>query len=264
MFSKMNLKLRGFNGCLIVMVLAIFSGLVSSCVSQRQVEYLQDPSRGIKDFNEAEFSDYRLKSNDELYIKINSLDEAAANVFSTMSQSQVSMDPYGTSLLSYSIDKDGFLLLPVLGKIQVKNKTLSEVSLILRDSLSHILSQPAVTVKLVNRYVTILGAVSTPGHYSFSQEKLSIFDAIGLAGDINVYGRPTNVMLIRNENGKNIRINLDLTRSDLLTSSYYHIRPNDIIYIRPIRNKLWELRQVPLSILFSTLSTGLLIYTIFR
>jgi polysaccharide export outer membrane protein len=241
---------------------------LSSCVTQRKVEYLQDKNNNIKAFNEAAFPDYRLKSNDELYIQIHSLDEAAANIFSSASQQQSlnagTIQPYGASLMSYSIDKEGFLLLPVIGKILVKDKTLSEVSVILTDSLNHILNQPVVSVKLVNRYISVLGEVNNPGHFPYAQDKLSIYDAIGLAGDITDYGNRNNVVLIRNEKGENIRINLNLTSSEILASDYYNLRPNDIVYVKPLRNKFWGMRQFPFSILFSTLTTGLLIYNIFK
>ncbi len=87
---------------------------LSSCVTQRKVEYFQDRNKDIKAYKEAEFPDYRLKANDELYIQINSLDEETASVFSNTGQDPYlgSMQPYGASLLSYSIDKDGYLLLP--------------------------------------------------------------------------------------------------------------------------------------------------------
>lgn len=238
--------------------------IVTSCVTQRKVEYLQDINKGIKAFDESEFPDYRLKSNDELFINIKSLDEQAANVFSDVSQSTQSIDPYGASLLSYSVDKNGFLLLPVLGNIYVKDKTLSDVSMILRDSLIHILNQPVVKVKLVNRYISVLGDVRVPGHYSFSQEKLTVFDALGFAGDITDYGNRDEAILIRNENGNNLRININLTKSDILSSEYYYLRPNDILYIKPLRKKFWGMRQFPFTILFSTITTGLLIYNIFR
>ena len=88
MFPNVNFNLRNLNGYLIVLVFSAFLSLISSCVTQRKVEYLQDRNKNIKAFNEAEFPDYRLKSNDELYIQINSLDEAAANVFSNVTQQQ--------------------------------------------------------------------------------------------------------------------------------------------------------------------------------
>jgi polysaccharide biosynthesis/export protein len=249
-----------------VLALFIFIGFFSSCVTQRKVEYLQDKNKNIKTFKEAEFPDYKLKPNDELYIQINSLDEASVNVFSRTGQDPYvgNLQPYSASLMSYSIDKEGFLILPVIGKIQVRDKTLSDVIVLLKDSLNHILNQPVVTVKLVNRYVSVLGEVRSPGHFTYVQDKLTIFDALGLAGDVTEYGNRNNVILIRNVDGENIRINLDITKSDILASGYYYLRPNDIIYIRPLRNQFWGMRQFPFSILFSTLTTGLLIYNIFK
>lgn len=243
-------------------VLVLSISLLTSCVTQRDVEYIQDSNKEIKSFDEPEFPEYRLKSNDELYIKINSLDEAAANIFSNATQQPMSLDPYGTSMLSYSVDQEGFLLLPVIGNVFVKGKSLPEVSFILRDSLKNVLNQPIVTVKLVNRYVTILGEVNAPGHVTYSQEKLSIFDAIGLAGDITDYGNREKVILIRNENGDNIRANINLNRSEILASGLYYLRPNDIVYVKPLRNKFWGMRQFPWTVFFSTITTGLLIYEI--
>lgn len=241
--------------------------MFSSCVTQRRVEYLQDSNKNMKSFKEAELSDYKLKQNDELYIQISSLDEAAANVFSTGKEQTYyvgTMQPYGASLMSYSIDKDGYLLLPVIGKVLVKDKTVSEVSTILKDSLNHILNQPIVTVKLVNRYVSVLGEVKNPGHFAYSQDKLTIYDALGLAGDITDYGNRNKVILIRNLNGENIRINVDITKSDILASDYYNLRPNDIVYVKPLRNKFWGMRQFPFNVLLTTLTTAILFYSVIK
>jgi polysaccharide export outer membrane protein len=197
---------------------------ITGCVTQKEVEYMQGSDRTPKAFDEAEVSDYRLKPNDELFIKVNSLDDPTANIFSTATGQQSSgtesLSPYSASLLSYAIDKDGYLQLPIVGNIYVKDKTTSEVSLILTDSLSHILSQPMVKVKLVNRYVSVLGYVRSPGHYPYSQEKITIFDALGLAGDMTIFANREEVSLTRNENGKNHLIKLDLTNPEILASNY--------------------------------------------
>jgi polysaccharide export outer membrane protein len=265
MILKSNLFVS-FHKNINVSALVLLLGLLLSCVTQRKVEYLQDSNKNTTAFKEAEFPDYKLKPNDELYIHINSLDEAAANIFSNAREDPYigSMQPYGASLLSYSVDKEGYLLLPVIGKILVKDKTLSEVSVILKDSLNHILNQPIVSVKLVNRYVSILGEVKNPGHFPYAQDKLTIYDALGLAGDITDYGNRNNVILIRNVNGENIRVNVNITKSDILASDYYNLRPNDIVYVKPLRNKFWGMRQFPFEILFSALTTGLLFYSIFK
>jgi len=246
--------------------------LFSSCVSQRNVEYLRDSSNqqgDIKAFREANVSDYKLKPNDELFIQIRSLDDPTTNIFQQLGIQQNGsgsgyIQPYGASLMSYTVDKDGYVQLPILGNIQVEDKSIPEVSTILQDSLNHILSKPTVTVKLVNRFVSVLGEVRNPGHFSYSQEKLTIFDALSLAGDITDYGDRNDVILARNENGKNLRINIDLTSSNLMASEYYYIRPSDIVYVKPMHKKFWGMRQFPFSILLSTISTAVLLYTVFK
>lgn len=267
MISKEMSLIISFYRNISLMAYILLVYLFSSCVTQRNIEYLQEKADSSKAFSEAEFPDYKLKSNDELYIQISSLDEEAANVFSNSRQQNsyyASMSPYGASLLSYPVNREGYLLLPVIGEILVKDKTLSDVRIILRDSLSHILNHPIVSVKLVNRYVSILGEVKNPGHYPYSQEKLSIYDAIGLAGDISVFGNRDKVILVRNENGENIRTTLNLTRSDILASDYYYMRPNDIVYVKPLGKRFWGMSEFPFTLLFSTITTGLLIYSIFK
>lgn len=257
------LKLQRINFLLIV---GISFSLISGCVNQQNLEYMKIKDKNTKIYNEAGLPDYRLKPNDELYIQISSLDAAEASIFadSRGQQSTQPMDPYAAYLVSYSIDKEGFLLLPVIGKILVKDKTISQVSSILSDSLSHILNQPMVKVKLVNQYISVLGYVNNPGHYPFSQDKLTIFDALGLAGDITVYGDRRDISLTRNENGKNIRSFIDLTSPDILGVESYYLRPNDIIYVKPLRKRFWGMSEFPFAILLSTLSVTLLFYSVVK
>lgn len=241
--------------------------LLNGCVTQKELEYMQDQNKDIRSFKEASFPDYRLKPNDELYIQVTSLDEAAAGIFSNSKENAYyvgTIQPYGASLLAYSIDKDGLLHLPVIGSINAKDKTVPELGSVIKDSLAHVLNQPIVTVKLVNRYVSVLGEVKNPGHFTFSQDKLSIYDAIGLAGDVTIYGNREQVILVRNENGENKRINVNLLKSEILAADYYNLRPNDIVYVKPMKKRFWGMAQFPYAIILSTITTALLIYTVVR
>lgn len=264
----MTISPYSFRGVCIGVSVLILVYLNVSCVTQRQVEYMQDSDDMIKTFDEAIMPEYRIKPNDELYILVSSFDDAAANVFTNTGQqlafSAGIIQPYGASLMSYTVDREGFLLMPLVGRISVRDKTVTETSEIIKNALSNVLNQPVVSVKLVNRYVSILGEVRVPGHYSYSQDKLNIYDAIGLAGDITDYGNRKNVILVRNEDGKNSRVNLNLTSSDILASDYYNLRPNDIVYVKPLKNKFWGMREFPFSIIFSTITTGLLIYNVLQ
>lgn len=247
-----------------VIKVIFFIVLLSSCVTQKNVEYMQDKRKSNLVYSEAPIEDYRLKPGDDLFIQITSLDDASASIFSG-SGSQVlyggSIQPYGASLISYQIDKEGYLHLPVIGSLIVKDKTITQVSEMLKKSLENVLNQPMISIKLVNRYVSVLGEVRTPGHFSYAQGKLTIYDALGFAGDITDYGNREEIVLTRNENGKNICINVDLTQSDILASEYYYVRPNDLIYVKPLKKKLWGMRQFPFAIILSTITTSLLIYS---
>lgn len=265
---KKNINLLHFSKIIIVTLFYVISILFSSCVTQRNLEYLQYKSNKAFAINETYTDNYRLKPDDELFIQIASSDNAEVNVFANALAQQGysigSIEPYGASLVSYPVDKNGNIYLPVIGVLSVIDKTLEEVSEIITDSLTNILSQPLVTVKLVNRYVSVLGEVLNPGHYIFTKNKLTIYDAIGLAGDITDYGNRKEVVLTRNENGKNNRIIVNLTDVDILSSEYYYIKPGDMIYVKPLRKKFWGMRQFPYSVVLSTITTAILIYNVIK
>ena len=247
---------------IIIIIFVIFSGVFSSCVTHRALEYMQDKDKSTKSFDNSKFDEYKIKPNDDLFITISSLDEAAsANFFSSSSSTQTrqSIDLFGATLISHTVDKDGNLDLPVIGKILVKDKTIPQVKTMIREALVNVLNQPLISVKLVNRYISVLGEVRNPGHFSFAQDKLSIYDAISFAGDITEYGNRNEVILVRNENGKNLRINLNLSKSDILSSEYYFLRPNDIVYVKPLRKKFWGMREFPIATILSAVTTTVLV-----
>lgn len=251
-----NRKITVRNIPMLLFALLILS--LSSCVTQRKIEYLQQNDR---QYSNPSLPDYKLKPNDELYIQISSLDDAAATITTSAAarpDMMGSISPYGASLLSHKIDKDGFVELPVIGKIQVKDKTVGEVKIMIKDALANVLNQPIVSVKLVNTYITILGEVKLPGHFVYSEDKLSIFDALGLAGDITDYGNRKSVILVRSENGTNVRKELNLLKSDILGSEYYYVRPGDIIYVKSMKSRFWGMKEFPYNTLFSIATIAIL------
>jgi len=268
MNSKSHLNKNLFNSVYLFLFQCFVVLLFSSCVSQKEVEYLQENAEQIQIYDEAFINDYKLKPKDELYIQISSLDDPSANIFSSSRDQQFTnsgnIQPYGASLISYTIDKEGLILLPVIGIISVKDKTIQQVSEIITNSLANILNQPMVSVKLVNRYVTVLGEIQRPGQYVYTQDKITIYDALGLAGDIMDYGNRNEVIIIRNEDGKNKRILVDLTQSDLLASNFLYLRPNDIVYVKPLKKKFWGMRQFPFAIILSTITAGILLYEVVK
>lgn len=255
-FSCIHLYGKG-----ILTFLLVIPWLINSCISQRDLEYIRKDTKTPIAFDEAKYADYLLRPNDALYIKISSVDDASSNIFAQADEMTGSIDPYSAYLNSYTIDREGFVQLPVIGMIKASGKTTMQVSQIIKDSVENILSMPVVTVKLVNQYVSILGEVNNPGHFVFSQDKFTIFNALGMAGDITPYGDRKHVIITRNEFGKTTKRSFDLTNPNILSSDYYYIQPNDLIYIKPMRKRIWGVEEFPFSLIMSTITTGLVIYT---
>jgi polysaccharide export outer membrane protein len=236
--------------------------MFSSCVTHSDLVYMQGKDKQIRIYDDVDLPDYQLKPQDELFIQITSLDDESTNVFNASEQGNLyNLTPYSASLLSHQISKEGLLQLPVIGNVSVVGKTTNEVSMMIQDSLEFVLSKPTVLVKLPNRYVTILGQVRTPGRYIYSQEKLTIYDALGMAGDITDFGNRKKVSITRNESDVNKIVTLDLTDPGIVTSEYLYMRPNDLLYVKPLRKKFWDLNTFPYGILIAAISTGILVYT---
>jgi polysaccharide export outer membrane protein len=255
--SDINYLRRVLVHCFALMLI-----LFSSCVNQRDLEYIRDKEEIQTAFIEPQAPDYLLRPNDALYIQINSIGDVASNVFAQTHTLQ-NLDPYAAFMNSFIIDKEGFIELPVIGRLNVGGKTVTQVRDIVKDSLVNVLSFPTITVRLVNQYVSVLGEVRVPGHYVYSQDKFNIYNALGLAGDITVYGDRKKITIIRSENGSNNRITVDLTDPMVLSSPYYYIQPNDLVYVKPLPKRFWGMEEFPYAVFFSTITTALLIYTIF-
>ena len=256
------------NNLSILLILAVtIIALLAGCVTPKEIEYLQQKKKALNSVDQPSLPEYVLQEKDELYIVISSLDDANAGIFSsssTSSGSTTTIDPYSASLNSYEVSVDGFIQMPVIGNLYVKGKTLAEVNQMIKESLVQILSQPFITIKLVNRYVSVLGEVHNPGRFTYTQDKLTIYDAIALAGDISVFGNRSEVSLTRNENGKNTIVILDLTSPEILKSSYFYIRPMDIIYVKPLKKRVWGFSEIPVALLLTTVTTALLIYSFIK
>ena len=238
-----------------------FSLFLLSCVTQRNLEYLRSKADLPADYNENTFQDYILEPYDALYIQITSENDASPDAINRASANQAGMSSYGAYMNAYIVDKDGFIEIPIVGKLEVAKKTMNEVSLLIKNKVINILNQPIVTVRLVNQYVTIIGEVKAPGHYTYTQDKLSIFNAIGLAGDITSYGNRKEVILIRNQNGVITQNSLNLSKPDILSSEYYYIQPNDMIYVKSLKKRMWGMENFPFDLIFSGITTVILLYT---
>ena len=169
-------------------------------------------------------------------------------------------------MLSYPVDDNGNINLPFIGLVAVKGLTINQAKDKIESALSKSLNNVSIVVRFISNKVTILGEVNQPGQYSFYDEKVNVFQAIGFANGSTTYGDLTNITLIREQGNTIIYHYLDMTKKDIAASEFYYLLPNDVLIINPIRAKYRGLRDYSLTIFatvlgsFTTLLTAITLY----
>ena len=260
-----------------ILLLAIVVWAMMSCVTARKVNYMQDPDNEIPTYADTlRFEDYVMRIGDRLYVYVYSLDEniqkmynAGGSSASQMRQQMSQGQQTGSyDLYTYLVDDDGYIDFPTIGKIFVQGLTTREVKYKLEEELSKLLqSIPgyqtiSVEVNIVNRSFSIIGAQS--GRYMIRKEKMTIFEALALAGDLGEFNSRKEIKLVREKNGVTTIKTFDARSKDIINSEYYYIEPNDIIYIRQIPGYSFGINHVTtvIGVTAATISFGVLIYTI--
>lgn len=196
--------------------------LLTSCkTSQNKVSYFQDLKHDVSTDSIANY-ETKICPDDQLSIYVSSIDPNAVAVFNSQTPNQ-----------SYLVDNKGYIDFPVIGKLSVIGKTCNELISIIKDYISEYAKSPIITVQILNFKVSVLGEVNIPGTKIITNERVSILDAIAMAGDLTLYGERSNVVLIRDKNGKKEYHSFDLTSSEVLSSPYFYLQQNDIIYVEP-------------------------------
>ena len=215
-------------------------GSFSSCVNTKTVAYFPQLNNDTLNLSNTAPEPF-LKKNDLLNIAVSSPNPEATTVFN-ISNPAPSFNSNGLQPGSYLIDSKGMIQFPLLGNIQAEGLTKDQ----LKDLLTHDLEsgkyliRPIVTIRQMNFTVTVLGEVAKPSVINVPSERISLLEAIGLAGDITIYGKKDNVLLIREENNKKISHRLNLNSNDVFTSDFYYLKPNDIVYVEPKKTKVSE------------------------
>ena len=245
--------------------------LFASCVPQKKMLYLKEAqmlseTQSVNYVNERSI-DYKLQPGDNLYIRfVNIVDERSAALLSGNigSNTQAIGSESSIYLQSYTIDEEGFIELPLMGKIQVRNLTIDEAKAIMQTELDKYISQTTLIVKLSNFNLTILGEVNKPGMFKIYQQQINLFEAISLAGNMTDFAKNDKVKIIRQtDNGSEI-VTVDMGSADLLSSPYYYLKPNDIVYVEPRKIKQWGFTAFPYATVFSIVSLLVTAYMLFR
>lgn len=170
---------------------------------------------------------------------------------------------------TYTVDSEGMIDFPVLGKLSTTGKSIDEFKNELRGRLTRYIINPAVSMKLANYKVTVLGEVSRPGEYTIADGKATLLSALGLAGDLTMYGKRDDVLVVRNVDGVISKVRINLGDASFITSPYYHLKQGDVIYVSPNRSREIAARQNPntgLYISIASVTLGLLglLVTVFK
>ena len=242
----------------LVILLILIAG---SCVSIKKQAYVQDDKTMLAQQMEnmyfiEEPQDDQIRSLDELYIKVSSADENQTNF--NQDRQSLSRDP---SLMSYTVDDEGNIKLPYINRIKLSDLTLMEASDKIEEELSQYLLYPSIFIRFVNNKVTILGEVNRPGVYVFNYKNINILQAIGYAEDIGIFGNRSKVLIIRDEGGHTSKHEINLNSDELLTSPYYMVKSNDIIYVEPLKSKKWGMDTFPYELLLSVASLTIVVLT---
>ena len=219
--------------------------LVASCTSYKNVPYLKNPE-AVNDFKGTlPLYDAKIMPKDLLCITVNTTDPKAATPFNLTVQTPLNAALTNIStttqptMQQYLVNNKGEIDFPVIGLLAVGGLTNNEAEDFIRERLKPYLKEsPIVTVRMANYKISVLGEVARPGSFTIGNEKVNVLEALAMAGDMTIYGVRDNVKLIREDvNGKRKIIKLNLNNAGIVTSPYYYLKQNDIIYVTPNKTK---------------------------
>lgn len=206
-----------------------------SCASKKDINYFQVTDSELEFLTDIEntFNFLDIQPGDILDIQIKALNPESVLVFQRQSSLNVQKGQgQNRAIEGYLVGKEGSINLPIVGSIDTSNHNTQSFAKEIQKALSPYVNNPTVNIRILNFRVSVLGEVNSPGTFTVLEERLSLPQVLGLAGDLTING-DRNILLIRNENGKNIHHNIDLTSAEFMQSPFYYLKQNDIVYVRP-------------------------------
>ena len=225
-------------------ILFILLLLLASCGPKRNLSYFKDlPDSVALRSAIPQIPETKIQSGDILRITINTLNPESNVLFN--SGTLQTLDSRNNNVNSndqlaaegYLVDKNGVINFPVLGQVKLGGLTREEARQEMVKHLNNYVKNPIVNVRFLNFKVTVIGEVAKPATFMIRNEKVTILEALGMAGDMTPFGKRENVLLIREENGERTMIKLDMGKKDIMNSPYFYLRQNDVVYVEPTKYK---------------------------
>lgn len=237
----------------------LFAIALTSCITTRQTNYLQKGTIFVPAQKDTlSYQDYKLKETDRLFVQVYSMDPKTNALFngggSSMGTSMMGLGE-NSDLYTYVVQADGSIQFPLIGKVYVGGKTIREAKEVIELGIKPILETNSVDVRMVNRSFSILGAGKS-GRFNFPREKVNIYQALAMAGDLGFYADRSKVKILR-EVGDSTQIKVfDIRGIDIINSEFYYLEPNDIIFLQPLKQQFFGV-----SSLWSAISTAITSYS---
>lgn len=229
---------------------AVFA-VLQSCGSRKEIVYANNIQG--KTYEEVTKYEAVLQPDDLLSIQVLGESHEVTLPFNLPEMGQ--NDSEHRNIRTYLIDNDGYIDFPVLGRVKLAGLTRTEAKNKLATALSEYVVNPSINFRIVNFKVSVLGEVVRPGTYESTGERITLLEALGLAGDMTIYGRRDNVLLIRESEGKKTHARIDLADAKFIDSEYYYLRQNDVVYVEPNNTKIHSSTIGPdIYIIFSGIS----------
>jgi polysaccharide export outer membrane protein len=210
----------------------IFLQLFSACKLKEKLVYFNQNSNELT--STAVYTPIKIKVDDYLSVHVSDLDNETVSLFNTKLRSD------NTEEFGYLVDISGQIALPVIGKVSVLGLTKTDAEALIATRLKEYLKNPIVQIRILNFKVTVLGDVKSPGTFNIKSQRLSVLDAIGLAGDLKMNGLRNNVLVLREDNGIKTEYRLNLTSKSVFSSPVYYLQQNDVVYVEPNFNSRME------------------------
>ena len=244
---------------------------LESCRQNKEIVYLQGlDSLQTHTNSSMSQNNYKVQISDILYVKIISDNQTINNLFNNSIMGGDNVSRYDQTTLyfqGYTVNYEGIISLPVLGDINVKDKTVKTIEEEIKVAALEHIKNVSVVVKLGSFKVTMLGEVGSPGMYYFFQEKTTLFEAIAMCGDLTEYGNRKNILILRPTETGTISMRIDITDENILDSDLYFLKPNDLIYVEPVKSKGIRMFASDygtlITIFTATATTVVLILTLF-
>lgn len=204
----------------------------SSCISKKEVLYFQDIEQ-LSELDQNVNYNTVIRPNDLLSITVSSQDPESVAMFNPVAGANGSSGTANESIGTYLVDSEGNIEFPYLGTVNIGNTTRNETVALLKDMISVYAKEAVVNLRILNFTVSVLGEVEKPGTFTISDERLTVLEALGLAGDMTIFGERKSVKVIREENGIKAYGELDFTSINIINSPFYYLQQNDVIMVSP-------------------------------